>query len=155
MKKRIIPLLLVLALLLSFTACGGSKETEDPNLLKIGDYEALYTGCEIVQDLDGEDAVVMHFDFTNNGEEAQSFEWAFYYTVTQGDQELDYALVLVDEENYTFADDEMLTDVEPGQSLEVCMSYKLKDLTTDVVVAVTDLFESESDSVTVDLSAAK
>ena len=45
--------------------------------------------------------------------------------------------------------------MEPGQSLEVCMSYKLKDLTTDVVVAVTDLFESESDSVTVDLSAAK
>ena len=49
----------------SFTACSGGKD-EDPNLIKIGDYQAVYKGSEIVKDSDGNDALVATYDYTNN-----------------------------------------------------------------------------------------
>ena len=153
--KKLLAILLSAAILLSFAACGDGGKKDDPNLLKIGDYEALYTGCEIVKDYDGDDTVVINFTFTNNSKEAQSFEWAYYYEVKQGDEELDYAVVFVSEDSYDTLDDSMLEDVEPGQSKDIQMTYKLKDLTTNVVVEVSDLYEEETDSVTIDLSTAK
>lgn len=153
--KKLLAILLSAAILLSFAACGDGGKKDDPNLLKIGDYEALYTGCEIVKDYDGDDTVVINFTFTNNSKEAQSFEWAYYYEVKQGDEELDYAVVFVSEDSYDTLDDGMLEDVAPGQSKDIQMTYKLKDLTTNVVVEVSDLYDEETDSVTIDLSTAK
>lgn len=153
--KKLLAILLAAMMLLSFAACGGGGEKDDPNLLKIGDYEALYTGCEIVKDYDGDDTVVINFTFTNKSDEAQSFEWAYYYEVKQGGEDLDYAVVFVSEDSFDTLDDGMIEDVEPGQSKDIKMTYKLKDLTTDVVVEVSDLYDKEKDSVTIDLSTAK
>ena len=50
------------------TACGKDK-AKDSNLIKLGDYELLYKGACIMEDSDGNDAIVLTLDFTNNGKE--------------------------------------------------------------------------------------
>ena len=68
-KTRLLCLLLAaLMLLSSLTACGKDK-AKDSNLIKLGDYKLLYKGACIMEDSDGNDAIVLTLDFTNNGKE--------------------------------------------------------------------------------------
>lgn len=68
--KTLCLLLAALMLLSSLTACGKDKE-KDSNLIKLGDYELLYKGACIMEDSDGNDAIVLSLDFTNNSKENQ------------------------------------------------------------------------------------
>ena len=71
-KTKLLCLLLAtLMLLSSLTACGKDKE-KDSNLIKLGDYELLYKGASIMEDSDGNDAIVLTLDFTNNSKENAS-----------------------------------------------------------------------------------
>lgn len=153
--KKLTAIVLTAIMVFSFAACGGAGKDEDPNLIKIGEYQAVYKGSEIVKDNDGNDALVATYDYTNNSKEAQSFEWSMFYTVTQGDSELEYTTVFVDEESYDMLDESTRRDVAPGESLEVKMTYKLNDLTTPVEIKFSDLLESETDSLTIDLTSLK
>lgn len=153
--KKLTAIVLTAIMIFSFAACGGAGKDEDPNLIKIGEYQAVYKGSEIVKDNDGNDALVATYDYTNNSKEAQSFEWSMFYTVTQGDSELEYTTVFVDEESYDMLDESTRRDVAPGESLEVKMTYKLNDLTTPVEIKFSDLLESETDSLTIDLTSLK
>ncbi len=153
--KKLAAIILTAIMIFSFAACDGAGKDENPNLIKIGDYQAVYKGSEIVKNYDGNDTLVATYDYTNNSKEAQSFEWSMYYTVTQGDSELEYTTVFVDEESYDTLDESTRQDVAPGESLEVKMTYKLNDLTTPVEIKFSDLFESETDSLTIDLTSLK
>ena len=63
-KTKLLCLLLaVLMLLSSLTACGKDKE-KDSNLIKLGDYELLYKGACIMEDSDGNDAIVLTLDWS-------------------------------------------------------------------------------------------
>ena len=62
--KLLCLLLAALMLLSSLTACGKDK-AKDSNLIKLGDYELLYKGACIMEDSDGNDAIVLTLDFTN------------------------------------------------------------------------------------------
>ena len=137
--KKLTAIILTAIMIFSFAACGGAGKDGDPNLIKIGDYQAVYKGSEIVKDSDGNDALVATYDYTNNSKETQSFEWSMFYTVTQGDSELEYTTVFVDEESYDMLDESTRQDVAPGESLEVKMTYKLNDLTTPVEIKHTSL----------------
>lgn len=153
--KKLTAIVLTAIMIFSFAACGGAGKDEDPNLIKIGEYQAVYKGSEIVKDNDGNDALVATYDYTNNSKEAQSFEWSMFYTVTQGDSELEYTTVFVDEESYDMLDESTRRDVAPGESLEVKMTYKLNDLTTPVEIKFSDLIGSETDILTIDLTSLK
>ena len=152
--KKIIALILTAIMVFSFAACNGGKD-EDPNLIKIGDYQAVYKGSGIVKDSDGNDTLVATYDYTNNSKEAQSFEWSIFYTLTQGGSELEYTTIFVSEDSYDTLDESTRQDVAPGESLEVKMTYKLNDLTTPVEIKFSDLLESETDSLTIDLTSLK
>ena len=148
---RILAAAMSLVLMLCLAACGGAAPD---NILKIGDYEAEYTKCFIATDADEEDSVVIEFNYTNNSSEDQSFEWSYYYTVSQDGEELESSIVWLSEDSYdsyggTFE------DVAPGESAIVYLTYKVNNLTSPVVIEATDLFETEKDSVTVDLTAAE
>lgn len=153
--KKFIAIILTAIMVFSLAACGGAGKDDDPNLIKIGDYQAVYKGSEIVKDYDGNDALVSTFDYTNNSKEDQSFEWSIYYTLTQGDTRLEYTTIFVSEDSYDTLDESARQDVAPGKSLEVKTTYKLKDLTTPVEIKFSDLLESETDSLTIDLTSLK
>ena len=88
--KKVFALVLALVLVLGLAACGDKdKKIENPNLITIGDYQALYTGAYITADYEGDDALVASFTFTNNSDEPNSFMWAMFYTPMQGGVEME------------------------------------------------------------------
>lgn len=88
-KTKLLCLILTALMLLSgLTACGKDKEGKDSNLIKLGDYELLYKGACIMEDSDGNDAIVLTLDFTNNSKENASYLWSVDETVMQNGVEL-------------------------------------------------------------------
>lgn len=150
MKKKLLALALVLVMVLGLAACG--KDKGDPNEIVIGDYTAYYTGAKIVEDSDGDDAIAIFFDFTNNSDEAASFLWSMYYKATQNGTELEDCTVFLSEDSFDTLFDSSMEDVAPGETLEVALTYKLADPAAAVEIEFTDLFESEKDHLTVDLA---
>ena len=120
--KKLTAIILTVIMMFSFAACSGAGKDDDPNLIKIGDYQAVYKGSEIVKNSDGNDALVATYDYTNNSKEAQSFEWSMYYTVTQGDKELEYTTIFVSEDSFDTLDESARQDVAPGESLGCLIS---------------------------------
>lgn len=152
--KKVLSLALVILMVLALTACGGESNGSD-NIVKIGDYEAVYKGSKIVKDSDGNDAIAITYDYTNNSSTAQSFNWAFYIDIKQGEKVLEYAPVFVSEDSFDMLDDAMGTDVNPGETLEVTTTYMLSDLTTPIDIKYSDLFDEKTDSLTIDMSTVE
>ena len=118
-KTKLLCLLLaVLMLLSSLTACGKDK-AKDSNLIKLGDYELLYKGACIMEDSDGNDAIVLTLDFTNNGKENASYLWSVDETVMQNGVELEAATVFTDYDTFETVIEGQFADVAPGATLEV------------------------------------
>lgn len=153
--KKTIAALLALIMIFSLTACGADKEagSDDENLIVIGDYQALYKGSEIMEDCDGDNAIVVTYDFTNNSKESTSFFWSMFYTFTQNGQELELSSIFINENNDEIADSGY-EEVAPGDTLEVKSAYKLNNLTDDVVIDFSNLSDTEKDSLTIPLSDA-
>ena len=99
-KTKLLCLLLAALMLLgSLTACGKEKE-KDSNLISLGDYELLYKGACIMEDSDGNDAIVLTLDFTNNGKDNASYLWSVNETVMQNGVELEAATVFADYDTF-------------------------------------------------------
>ena len=150
MKKRLLALALVLVMVLGLAACG--KDKGDPNEIVIGDYTAYYTGSELVTDYDGDESIAIYFDFTNNSDEATSFLWSMYYTVKQNDVELEQSTVFVSEDSFDTLFDTTMEDVAPGETLGVALTYKIADPAAPVEIDFSDLFDKETDHLTIDMA---
>ena len=157
-KTKLLYLLLAALMLLSLTACGKNKESTDKeladsNLLKLGDYELLYKGACIMEDSDGNDAVVLTLDFTNNGEDSHSYLWSISETAMQNGVELAVATVYSNPDSYdaTVIEDQF-TDVAPGETLEIRTAFVLADTTSKVEVTFEEAFGDKNGKITVDPS---
>ena len=148
MKKRMLALALALIMVLGLAACG--KDKGDPNEIVIGDYTAYYTHSEFVTDFDGDDAIAIYFDFTNNSDEDASFLWSMYYTLTQNGAEMEQATVFLSEDSFDTLFDTAMEDVAPGEMLEVVLTYKLADKEAPIEIEFTDLFDKEKEHLTID-----
>ena len=150
-KTKLLCLLLAALMLLSLAACG--KETaEDSNLIKLGDYELLYKGACIMEDSDGNDAIVLTLDFTNNGKESASYLWSINETLTQDGEELEVATVITDYSTFTAVIDKQFEEVAPGETLEVQTAFVLKDTTHPVKATFEQLLGKKNGTITIDPS---
>ena len=149
-KTKLLCLLLaVLMLLGSFTACGKEKE-KDSNLISLGDYELLYKGACIMEDSDGNDAIVLTLDFTNNGKENASYLWSVNETLMQNGTELEVATVFQDYDSFETVIDSQFTDIAPGTTLEVRTAYLLHDTTSPVEATFEQIFGTKNGKITID-----
>lgn len=155
MKKsvtRFLSILLAAAMLLSLCACGGEKEKGDANCYDFGEYEVVYKGACIMTDIDGDDALVMAFDFTNRSDKTASYGWTVFEKAVQNKTELEYTTVFHDLETYSYVGEDSFTDIEPGATIEVGSSFKLNG--TDVVkMTISDLLDHYTYTITVDPSS--
>ena len=150
-KTKLLCLLLAALMLFSLAACG--KETaKDSNLIKLGDYELLYKGACIMEDSDGNDAIVLTLDFTNNGKESASYLWSIDETLTQDGEELEVATVFTDYSTFTAVIDKQFEEVAPGETLEVQTAFVLKDTTHSVKATFEQLFGKKNGTITIDPS---
>ena len=151
-KTKLLCLLLaVLMLLSSLTACGKDK-AKDSNLIKLGDYELLYKGACIMEDSDGNDAIVLTLDFTNNGKDNASYLWSVDETVMQNGVELEVANVFTDYDTFETVIDGQFTEIAPGTTLEVKTAYVLKDAAAKVEATFEQLFGKKNGTITIDPS---
>lgn len=152
--KKIFPVVLVLALLFSLGACGQKEpeQTKDEKRIVIGDYEAVYQKAEIMQDYDGDDAIVVTYQFTNHSKEAASFGWSIFYVMLQGGVELETSTIFVDEDSFEALSDSEFTEVQPGETVEVKSTCKLRDTQTPVEIQFSDLMDENTAELTIDLS---
>ena len=152
-KTKLLCLLLAaLMLLSSLTACGKDK-AKDSNLIKLGDYELLYKGACIMEDSDGNDAIVLTLDFTNNGKENASYLWSVDETLMQNGVELEAATVFADYDTFETVIEGQFTDVAPGATVEVRTAYLLQDTTSPVEATFEQFFGKKNGKITIDPSS--
>ena len=151
--KRMLAFLMALIMVLGLVACGGGDEkNEDPNLITIGDHQALFTGAYITTDFDGDDALVATFTYTNNSEENNSFMWAMFYSPMQGGIELENSTIFESADSYDYIGEDNLKDVAPGSSLNVALTYKLNNMTDPVIISFSELLDKETGEITIDVT---
>lgn len=149
-KTKLLCLLLAALMLLgSLTACGKDK-AKNSNLIKLGDYELLYKGACIMEDSDGNDAIVLTLDFTNNGKDNASYLWSVNETVMQNGVELEVATVFTDYDTFETVIDGQFTDVAPGTTLEVQTAFVLNDTTSEIKATFEELLGSKKGTITID-----
>ena len=148
--KTLCLLLAALMLLSSLTACG--KKNINPNLIELGDCTLLYKGACIMEDSDGNDAIVLTLDFTNNGEEAGSYLWSVNETVVQNGTELEVATVYADYDTFTTVIENQFEEVAPGATLEVQTAFVLNGATGEVKATFEELLGSKKGTITIDPS---
>ena len=147
---RLLSLLLIAVLAISLCGCGG-KKTESSQI-KLEDYELLYKDACIMTDSDGNDAIVLTLDFTNNSKESASYLWSIDETLTQDGEELEVATVFADYSTFTTVIDKQFEEVAPGETLEVQTAFVLKDTTHPVKATFEQLFGKKNGTITIDPS---
>ena len=150
-NKKLLCLLLAVLMIFSLTACGKDKAA-DPNLIKLGDCELLYKGARIMEDTDGNDAIVLTLDFKNNGKKNASYLWSVDETVMQNGVELEVASVITDYETFESVADSQFADVAPGATLEVETAFVLNDTTSEIKATFEELFGTKNGTITIDPS---
>lgn len=130
-QLRWLGLILILAgaMSLGLTACE-KKESEtpsDPGHIVLDDYEIQYKGVTVMPDVDGQSALVLTLDFTNNGKEATSYLWAVSEKVFLDGIGLNTATVLQDGNSKGTVAETQLTEIMPGKTIEVKSAYSLPD----------------------------
>ena len=151
--KKTLAVLLALVMVLGLVACGGKEQKiENPNLITIGDYQALYTGAYITKDYDGDDAIVIPLTYTNNSKETTSFLFSMFYTALQGGIEMDIATIFVSADSFETLGEGTMTDVASGGSYDVNLTYKLKNLTDPIVIEFSDLMDKETAKLEIDVT---
>ena len=153
-KTKLLCLLIAALMLLSLTACG-KETTKDPNLIKLDHYELLYKGACIMEDSDGNDAIVLTLDFTNKGKENASYLWSVDETVMQNGAELEVATVFTDYDTFETVIEGQFTEVAPGTTVEVKTAYVLKDAAAKVEVTFEQLFGKKKGTITIDPATLK
>lgn len=130
--------------------CGGDEVgtdaavcCSDSNKAVLGEYEAKITGYEIMEDYDGDNAIVITYDFTNNGKEAESFKWAVTERLFQEGEELEYASIFLSEDSLDMLDENVTKEIKPGRTLQVRTAHKLDSVEKPVILHLTDLFRQE------------
>ena len=150
---RFLSLLLIAVLAISLCGCGGEGKKTESNQIKLEDYELLYKDACIMTDSDGNDAVVLTLDFTNNSKESASYLWSIDETLTQDGEELEVATVFTDYSTFTTVIDKQFEDVAPGETLEVQTAYVLKDAAAPIKVTFEQLFGKKNGTITIDPAA--
>jgi len=113
------------------TACGQVIEIPEEGTLE-------YLGSKVVESEYGDPVLLSFFDFVRGNDYENAAAWIFTTYAYQGDAELWTTSYT---HNDVVLDDSLYEDVNPGDTLEVCMAYELENLTTPVTFTFTDAWE--------------
>ncbi len=158
--KKFLSLLLALIMALSLVACGSNANTptpddkntptneqaKDESKGKLGDYAVQFTGFSLAKDYEGNDAIIVTYDFTNNSEEATSAMTALVIRAYQDGVQLSSAILMDAPDGYD-AENEM-KNIKTGATLACQTSFVLSSTSSPVEVEAEELFSFSDDQVT-------
>ena len=164
MKKKVLVVMMAACLALGMTACGGGdsdkkeeKKTEDSKKDKDkedskdeeketkveainidnSDASVVFSRFELTKDYEGADALRVYFTYTNKSDETKSGLMATSVKLFQNGVECESAISSMDDQNE--AQDNIMKEIMKDNSLEIAYLFKLQDVTTPVLLKVTDL----------------
>ena len=105
-----------------------------------------------MKDYDGNDALVLTLDYTNNTDETDCYLLSIVESATQNGTELTLATIYTAEDSFDTICDGQYADVMPGETLEIKSAFVLTDTTSKVEIKFEELFGSKSATLTVDPS---
>ena len=142
MKRKITALFLVLAMVLSLCACSKEEQpvTSETSAAEDQNSETFRIGKAVISYEDfymdvtpaGDDAIVLHYRYTNRSREAAAFTDSVGYILTQGGEVMTYAAVTKPDSDVEFMDDSLSIPVDRGDTLDVYLTYALNDRETPV-----------------------
>ncbi|MCM1113976.1 MAG: DUF5067 domain-containing protein [Clostridium sp.] len=115
----------------------------------IGDYKCVVTGAKICKDWEGKDAVLITYDFTNNSDEATSFDVALEANAYQDGIGLETA-ILEDEDT-----DYLDVNIKPGVTKAVNKAYLLRDTSTAVEIEINEWLSLNDDKIATTVELTK
>ena len=102
-----------------------------------------YTKCRVTKDYAGNSCILVYYDYTNNGSSPSSAMVDVNLQATQNGQTLEAAILA---ENDT-AVNQFMAEVKPGQTVNVCQAFTLKDQ-SDVTIQAGEAFTIGGGTVT-------
>lgn len=111
----------------------------------LDEYAIKFTGASLAKDYEGNDVIVISYDFTNNGEEATSAMVSLYIQAFQDGVELDAAYGISGDDGYSA--DNSMKDLQTGATLN-CQSAFVLTSTSPVEVEASPAFSFSEDMVT-------
>jgi len=152
-RNRILLLTAAIALTaLLLSACGGgSGGAKGGDTFTLGDAKLQYTGYDIAEDETGNDAIIITYEYTNNGEAPNSMLWAVLETPYQDGTELSTAMIWTDKESLKIVGDSATQEVGPGETLTVETVHTLQDTHTPVTVHLASMEGDDEAEFTIDL----
>lgn len=119
----------------------------------LGEYYVKILDCETgVQDCDGNPVIGVTYEFTNQSEEAISFDTALYATAYQDGVELDLAVL---DGTYPEEYENASRNIKPGKTLTCEGYYVMTSGTTPVEVEVSELITLDSSKLAKTFEIAK
>ena len=111
-----------------------TAQNTDSSSGTLGDYAISILDAEQTKDYNGNPALIINFDYKNNGDDSQMFSTAVSCTAYQNGVELSSAIIL----NGSYDSDSPLKKIQPGSSLKVQRAFELPDTSSPVTVEVTE-----------------
>lgn len=129
----------------SYTISANSDDNTEENIISgntLGDYTCDVVSSEICKDWEGKDAVLITYSFTNNSQDAVSFDVALDASPYQDGIGLETAIL--DDET-----DLVDVDIKPGVTKEVKKAYLLRNTTSNIEIEITEFFSFNNNKIVV------
>ena len=161
MKKSMMLLLVVAAILATLVACSSGEEPQAPspegttppvetqpvqesevpveaetpdqsNAAALGDYYVEIKSADLSQDYEGNPAIIITYVWTNNSADTTSAMTSVSCSAFQNGVGLESAIIMSDD----YVSDSFMTEVRPGTTIDVQAAFILQDTTNVVEVEV-------------------
>ena len=160
-KKLIIIGVIAVIIIVGIAAMSGGGDTpeKEPNSLDasggtainantVGNYGCVVKEAKLCKDYAGKDAVLITYEFTNNGSEAISFDFALDDNVYQDGVGLERAYLEEDTDDFDVS-------IKPGVTKDVRKAYLLRDTTTDLEIEITEWLSFSNDKIVTNVKIEK
>lgn len=115
------------------TSAADEEANSMPEEGAVGDFYVSLKDCAVVQDYEGNDALLVNYSFTNNSEETTSALIGVYLKAFQDGVQLEIATVMG-------RDYDEQKEIRPGVTMETCQAAFLLNSNSPVEVEVSDIW---------------
>lgn len=129
------------------TSSNSGAVVNDSGNSNLGQSKVEIKSCKLTKDFEGNPAAVVTYSYTNNGKEAQAFDFAFITHAYQNGVEAEKCYVISDDGNYD-SNNNQSKEIKPGVTIDVMVAYKLNDTTSPVEVEVGQFLSFDNTKIT-------
>lgn len=133
-------------------ASSAASEVQNSDSGTIGDYSVTIESARLAKDYQSKPVAIIKYKWTNNSDDANSFEGALNQQVFQDGVQLDPAFSIEDKAYNT---DDGLREIKKGVSLEVEKAFALSNTSSPIEADVTDFLGLSEQKVTKNFDITK